>query len=446
MSVSESTGVGALPASPVGRGSPPVGMLRAGLLTIAVLVASCGGDRRGTPVVHDDAARPRRVIEHPRNRVVALPPHGITSDAVGPYKIGQTLASVLYGVPQGGIEVIDIADVVRTSVVTVEDGRMIVGADPVSITFVGVLAPEVALTDGNVQVGSTRDALVRALGEPVRLPSHATDPRLVAVAKLPGVRFVLERDRVAAALVIARRNEAVVAPSATKVPACAIAALVAANGAGGGGGSGSAGSGHGSAGSGSADVAPALGAALGGTATTLECLTANEALATVGDDVVVISAGDKPRRLFSQRVPGLVFAGVAHDRGRDEILAVTVRRTDKEVAYSLIAAKWEAGRITKTLDEPLYRVTDQGAGWLGVKLADIELVLDLEARDESIGATGVFLGRGEAKGVRLAAPLAPISVARRKRTVPDATGSGGVGDASVQPLGDAALEPDAAPP
>ena len=39
----------------------------------------------------------------------------------------------------------------------------------------------------------------RSDGVPIADPAHAVDPRLVAVANLPGVRFIVERDAVAAA-------------------------------------------------------------------------------------------------------------------------------------------------------------------------------------------------------------------------------------------------------
>jgi hypothetical protein len=154
-----------------------------------------------------------------------------------------------------------------------------------------------------------------------------------------------------------------------------------------------------------------------------------------------------------------VFAGATHTGGKDEIVAVTRSRDDKRAEWSVIAARWEAGRIVKTFEESAYELTAQSAGWLGQsRLEDLDLLLDLEARSDAIVASGVLLGRvsgpidrpaGEAgragTAIRLAVPLEPISLNRRKRTVPESTAAGS-GDASVQPLGDASPPAgDAAP-
>jgi hypothetical protein len=400
-------------------------MWRTSLVALAVL-AGCS-DRRSQPAsVPDDGPPPRRVIEHPRSAVYSLPPHRIRTDGMGPYILGQALATVLYTVPSGpGVEVLDIPGVVRLSVIRVEDRRMVVGGDPVATSFVSVLAPEVARTEAGIEVGSARAALIRELGEPVVDPVRVTDPRVVAVAPLPGVRFVVERDRVTAALVATPAPHPAAGSGATpptaSVPACSVDR--------------------------SAEAASALRTALGGDAARIDCLTATEAVAAVDDEVVVITAGDNgktPKRLFSLRVPGLVFAGASHASGKDEIVGVTLRRGDKQAVWSVITARWEAGRVTKTFDEPAYELTEQNASWLGVKLEDLELMLEVEARTDMLVASGVLLSRAGAE-IRLAAPLVPISLARRRRAVPD-PGATGVGDASLQPLGDAAPTPDAGPP
>jgi hypothetical protein len=408
---------------------------------VAALAAAACSDNRVAPPRIEDAPRRTRSIPHPTNPVYPLPPFKLTSDAIGPYKLGQTLAAVVYASPAGssGIEVLDIPGVVRLSVHRVEDNQMIVGADPVLTTFVSVLAPDVALTEGGIEVGSTRAALVESLGPPVVRPGHVADPRLVSVASLPGASFIVVRDVVVAALISApsTRPDAGANMSQVAAPTCGLerpAASASASGSANGRGSAS--------GSGSPTIVgptyDALAAALGGRPERIDCLSANDAVAAVGDELVVVATGEKPRRLGAMRVPGLVYAGAVYGakETRDEIVAVTLARSDDELVYEILALRWEGGRLVKTFDEVAYRVPEQGAGMLGAKLADLDLVLDVEARADVLVATGVLLGRTAAT-TRLAVPLTPISVARKKRPAVD-TGSGGVSDASVQPLGDAA--------
>jgi hypothetical protein len=175
-------------------------------------------------------------------------------------------------------------------------------------------------------------------------------------------------------------------------------------------------------------------------------LTENEAVAAIGDDVVVITAGEKPRRLAALRIPNLVFAGATHAAGRDEVIAVTAKRDARQLVAGVIALRWEGGRLARTLDETAYQLTAQSAGWLGARLEDLDLLLEVEARTDMIVVSGVLLGRS-GQAIRLAVPLTPISFARRKRSVTDT--SPPPGDASVQPLGDAApgrdQNPDAHP-
>lgn len=384
--------------------------------------AAC--DRHPSPPPPDDAGTARRHIEHPRSAVYSRPPHLIEPGRMGPFKLGETLASVLYAIPPGpGVEVLDIPHVIRLSVIRVEDGKMMVGADPALVSFVSVVAPEVARTEGKIEVGTTREAVTTALGAPVSEARHAGDPRLLAVGPVPGLRFVVEGDKVVAAMLTAPNADGTGAGSAASpptptAPACALDR--------------------------SDDGTAALTAALGGDAAAIDCLSTTEAVAAVDDDIVVITAGDKPRKLYSFHVPGLVFARATHAGGKDEIIAVARDRDDKRAEWRVIAARWDAGRIIKTFDEDAYELTAQSAGWIGAELADLDLLLDVEARADTLVVSGVLLDRG-GSAIRFAVPLEPISVTRRKRTVPEA-GTAGSGDASVQPLGDAAPPIDAPHP
>src|SRR5689334_20249789 len=195
-------------------------------LIVAIVVAAGAatgacGDRRATPPPPGDAGTARRHIEHPRSAVYSRPPHLIEPGRMGPFKLGETLASVLYAIPPGpGVEVLDIPHVIRLSVIRVEDGTMMIGADAALVSFVSAVAPEVARTEAGIEVGATRDAVIQALGAPVVDPRHAIDPRLLVVAPVPGLRFVMEADKVVAAMLTAPPTT----PGQTDAtaPACAI--------------------------------------------------------------------------------------------------------------------------------------------------------------------------------------------------------------------------------
>ena len=138
---------------------------------------------------------------------------------------------------------------------------------------------------------------------------------------------------------------------------------------------------------------------------------------------------------MSLRIPNLVFAGATHAAGKHEVIAVTAKREARQVTTGVIALRWEGGRLARTLDETAYQLTAQSAGWLGARLEDLDLLLEVEARADMVVVSGVLLGRA-GQAIHLAVPLTPISLARRKRSVTDTAPP--PGDASVQPLGDAA--------
>jgi hypothetical protein len=370
------------------------------VLAIAIAAPACGD--RGPRIVSDDAATPvRRVIERPTGEVHPLPPHAIRNDEVGPYRLGQPLATVLYDLPSGPrIEVLDIPDIVRLAVIRAEDGKVMIGGEPMASTsFVSVVAPEVARTESGVEVGIAVDELIEKLGKPVIDASRAADPRLVVPASLPGVRFVVVDKRVVAAMVGGAANAQAQSVSVDAVsppgpPPCETVAQ--------------------------------------GDALDLGCLPDGNRLAAIDDDLIVATTGDRPRRLASMRFPGLVFAGPIRGAGRDEIAVITERRDRDRAVWSLAIVRWENGRLARVLDETLYDLAAVSAGWIGSRLDWIDVALVVDSLPDGYEVSGVLLAWSSKSGpVRDALPLVPISIARRKRA-PDPPPS------SSRPLGDAA--------
>jgi len=226
---------------------------------------------------------------------------------------------------------------------------------------------------------------------------------LLAVGALADVKFIIEADRIVAMILglsaTGPESDTASMESDPAAPACAIDRSVA--------------------------ITPPLRSAFGGVPERIDCVTATEAIAAVGDDLVIVTAGDKPRRLASVHLPGLVFAGATHIGGRDELLAVTTNRTAIQTTWSVVALRWEAGRLTRTFEDVAYQLTDRSAGWLGAQLGDLDLVLNLEARATVVVTSGVLLRR-RGPLIGLAVPLAPVSLARRKRPALESTAQGEV--------------------
>jgi hypothetical protein len=111
-----------------------------------------------------------------------------------------------------------------------------------------------------------------------------------------------------------------------------------------------------------------------------------------------------------------VFVAPIADDDRDDLAVVTERGGDARV-ISLTVYRWDNGHAMRVAEQDLYRLTAASARWIGGRMEDIELLIDLEARGGDIVAGGVMVSRtaGEIHDV---APLVPITVTRRERETP----------------------------
>jgi len=67
------------------------------------------------------------------------------------------------------------------------------------------------------------------------------------------------------------------------------------------------------------------------------------------------------------------------------------------------------GRLAQTVEEKVYELSATSAAWIGAKLADVQLLLTVEARSNSYDVDG-FLVHSDARGVRDVVPLEPQSI------------------------------------
>lgn len=467
----------AWPASFAGRSSRrrPGLPLLLGLCALGLVAAGCRERAEPLPPPREKLP-PRRVIVPP-GTVRPLPPYAISNDGVGPYLLGATLANVLYELPSGPrMALLDVPGLIKQNVIRAEDdGVLVSGAVLGDATVIAVVSREVARTDSGIAVGSPRSDVERELGS-IALARVARDPRLWVPQRMPAARLVMQDDHVEAFLL--KAGAAVARPllpeegkaAAEGTGAAAGAALAA-------GPPPPAGTpAKPKSGKDLRDVKPARDAKAGASARCpapklsetedasgrwfAACLSpAGEIVRIREEEVSVRSGADGKERLLTQlRVRGLVFAAPlrAADRAadrpadrpdeRDELVVVSRGgRPGEERSWTVALYHLEAGRLVRVAEQVVYRLSAEGARWIGVSLDEVELYLELASREDSVVVSG-FLVTKVAGKIRDVVSLREVDVSRRRG------GSPGVEAAvtgAAPPVVDAAIDggvdaPDAA--
>jgi hypothetical protein len=329
----------------------------------------------------------RRVIEPPRRDVRALPPHAITAGGVGPYKLGVAMERILSALPSGPrLTVLQIPSVLDVRVGR-DDGLVVGGERQGPASFIAVLREGFARTADGTGVGSTREAVVAALGPALAAPTVARDPALWTGSKLPGARFVFDGDRVIAVLlaadVVAGGAVATRCGPDTQAGEDAWAGVVPA----------------------SARFRPA-------------CLGQADGYAVIGEQLVIAASAqaDRPaRRIASAQVPGLRWAAALRGDGdRDDLIAVAEQVRDRQRIVSVIALRPDGGKLAPVASVEAYRLTEQGLALIGATIAGVELELEVAADGDLLTVGGVFVHRPAGK-VSVVAPLWPVTVRRTRR-------------------------------
>lgn len=414
-------------------------------LSCLALAAACRD--QSAPARNDEESPGQRVFLPPPGVVRAVPPHRIEPDGVGPYRLGAELKDLLNTLPEGPrVELLQIDRMVGYRLVRVAQDKILVGIGPDGrVSFIAALDPEIAKTEGGLGVGSDIAELREALGP--ELPMEGTrDPRLVELEKLPNARVVVDRGRAAA--IVVRLGSAdgggqdisaadalsgggppgqvpVRAPRAARTapnpaegddvctPASAMEAL--------------------------ADQPLASIARIDEAAEVVAqygCFTGNapEAVIESGDELVlVVGEPGHLRRAAALSVPGLHFASAVDidGDGRQELVAVSEKRSSDALAVRVEVLRGENGRLVGAGADEVYRVTAAAAAPVGARLKDIELLVEAYAADEALTVTGLYLHRVGA--VRTVAPLLPKTIVLRPRRRSEAGGAAASPPASASP-------------
>jgi hypothetical protein len=363
------------------------------ILAIVVVLAACGDGEAVKP--SDDAGVPRRVFDPPPRKVRAVPPFDIHAGGVGPYyRLGAPLRDVLLSLPSGPrVELLQIDRVVDFSLVRTDGDAIVLGANRnARIDFITVLAPGIARTARGIEVGLTLVEAEQMLGP--RLTAPLADPRMARFAAAPELQLVTDGLKIEGIVVAAPREPEEHGAPRARTPRCAERSER------------------------SADLIRAgrLGKPVG--ARVLPgCFTGEHPEAVVvADEELAVVGGDvgKPRRLAGQPIADAAFVGTLDvDRdGRHEIVVVHRRVSDKLVLRVEVLAL-EGGRLVTrgpAGGQQAYAISTTSAAWVGAKLPELDLVLELEAGNETIIVSGLYLRR-VGSSLREIAPLERITLA-----------------------------------
>lgn len=426
------------------------------LLAAAVLAMPGGACREGADQPSSppafDAGRARRLLQPPEGEVRAVPPHAIHVQGVGPYVLGTSLRSILGLLPRGPrVVLMQIDGLVDYSLVRAEGDTLLIGVEPpTGVTFLSVLDDATARTGAGVGVGTAVADLGAALGAVLAAPDRAMDPRLLAFARLPNARFLLDEAGGHVVAVVVRQDDGVPqgserrrnrggdapgrggAPDAwpcllegserptrpTREDIVRAAALASEPAAAAGP---------------AVAVDQACFAAPSG-----DALMSGAVVSGAGQVAVVVGEAGKLRRLAVQPAPGLVYAAPldVDGDGRGEIAVVSQRVTAEERTVSLEILRLEAGRLHRLVSQDVYRVSATNAAWVGARLDALELVVELRAEAEAVQVTGLYVHRGDTRP-QTVVPLVRVEVPVRAGKQPASGVPASSGPASADAPADA---------
>lgn len=340
-------------------------------LVLALALIGSGCSDRDRPHPSEPADRTPRVLEPPPQNVRALPPHAIRADGVGPFKLGLTLEQLGSQVLSGGRSAqVDLPNVTHLSVLHAEDDAIQVGGEPLGrASFVAVVGPKIARTESGIQVGSTRDELLAALGPFASELDRIRDPRVVVPSRLRELRAVIENNRVVG-LVIAASEPT------SKIEGCVRPA----------------------------DSEKRFGA----------CLTGEPGLVAFDNDELQMRSADDKRLIDRAKLANAVFVGpVRAGDGRDELVAITRTQDPQVRTWSLVTFRFEGGHLLRMPDAPVYQLTATNARWIGSSLSDLDLELEVSNHGDMFEVGGLLTHRSGSQ-LRDLLVLSPVQIPRRR--------------------------------
>ncbi len=375
------------------------------------LVACSDHDRSDRTRQEAEAQRPRRQIEPPVGVVRALPPYPIRATSVGPYKLGEKLSDLLEQLPSGPrMELFEVPSLLHRSLIRAEDNAVLIGGEPQgTATFVAVVGSEVARTESNIHVGSTRAEMLTSLGPQLEELDRGHDPLLVTPSGMKNARVVLDDDRISAIAILAEPAGPSPAPVKDECPRPA-----------------------------STDKAIGM------------CLTGLGELVQLEDNEITIRLPDAEKATAAFKVPNAFFmAPLRTAEGRDELAVVTRTNEAQLRSWALVVYRFDNGKRTMSVEPtPLYSVSSANARWIGAEVREVDLYLELTSRPDAIEVGGLLTTRSETGPTRDVVVISTVTVPRRrgKAAATDAGSAEPVDGGVGQREGSGSATPDRAKP
>jgi len=354
---------------------------------IALLHLACSRSPEEPPA---ERGLPRRVFSPAPERVLAVAPHNIHKAGMGPYKLGASLEEVLNLLPQfPPVELLKHRGWFDYSLVRPEGGSMGVGVGPTTgVEFVVALGKDVARTENGIGVEMTKVKLAEALGGPERSFQVVRDARVLRFPAMPQTRFVAFGGHVKGIILGGQA-----APEGKARPSCK--------------------------GSEDLDVESVrVASKLAAPQVSGLCVQGQRgALARHRSRLaLLVREGDKWKRLAAIQLAGLVFAGPidVDGDGDHEVAAVSVIRDTERIVARVRIVSWNGSRWDAEADLIPYRLGGSTAEWTGPPISDIELLLEVTARDRVVSVGGLYVELGE-RELRNIVPLEPVTLSLPER-------------------------------
>lgn len=364
----------------------------AALLLLALPLAGCPQSKGAEPSnqLLEDASFGRRVFRPPPSDPVrAVPPHNIHRRGVGPYELSASLQTTLALLPNGPrVELFEAEGLFDYRLMRSDGDALLLGVRRRGgVAFISVLDPDIARTESGVGVGAGVQELIGALGALKAPANQGRDARIVTFTALPDTRFIVEKGKVVAAVVMPPTKadgELTEDAGGAPKPSCDLEPITAqlaklrlfAN---------------------SNGFAPG---ARGATSVDAVCLGDDRpgALLRKGD-VIGWAVGDAnpeqgARVISTATIPGLSFV-TPLDTGapRPELFAVSERRSLKlrEVVVTRLGVV--GARLVPNWSRVAFSMEAKTASWIGAQMETADFLVEMTGRRGAVAVGGIYLER-----------------------------------------------------
>mgnify|MGYP003632119430 CR=1 FL=1 len=359
------------------------------------LIAGCPQNKSGddTSKLLEDASFGRRVFRPPPSDPVrAVPPHNIHRHGVGPYELSASLQTTLALLPNGPrVELFEAEGLFDYRLMRSDKDALLLGVGRRGgVAFISVLDPDIARTENGIGVGAGVTELIGALGALKAPLNQGRDSRIITFTALPDTRFIVEKGRVVAAVVMPAdsADAKVTSPTPTPStpvpePACDTAAIEKRR---------------------SEFLVFAKSEALAtessvAVAVQFDCLTSGLAGALMrhGDEVgwaIIDPASGEIRLSAKTTVPDLSFATIL-DTGADqpEIYAVSERRSLQLREVVVTRLSLIGSKLVGSWDRVAFSMEAKTASWIGAQMQTADFLVEMYGRPGAVEVGGIYMER-----------------------------------------------------